>query len=348
MSHLCSDQEVEDERVFKNKEREFPVCDLATREKIKRHILKKHLPWFWSGTTACWDCGKQEIQASSLALRHTSEHRIGCFFHEEHLHLWCQLVNGVFHLMKTWFGCTDLEDLLQYVLGRMMHDGVRSSFNEQEHQLVLFYVQVYSPDGLSQITVNPPNHVISLTNWELMTTMLRRVGPQQQQSLVSCYSQLTYEGHPMTAPVSSPAEPFLFVDAHFHLDLVQKRLHFNSFLHMESKMSPANNNNSFYYGIANYVFPHHWNHGDVQVGPARSVYVSFGIHPHVAAQGVTSKQLEDLDFLLGNHKCVTVGEIGLDYASRCNCRPCRTPEQCGISLRECQERAFIDMLLIAW
>jgi hypothetical protein len=65
---LCSDQEVEDERVFKNKEREFPVCDLATREKIKRHILKKHLPWFWSGTTACWDCGKQEIQASSRKL----------------------------------------------------------------------------------------------------------------------------------------------------------------------------------------------------------------------------------------------------------------------------------------
>jgi Tat protein secretion system quality control protein TatD with DNase activity len=109
-------------------------------------------------------------------------------------------------------------------------------------------------------------------------------------------------------------------------------------------MSPANNNNSFYYGIANYVIPHHW---DVQVGPARSVYVSFGIHPHVAAQGVTSKQLDDLDFLLGNHKCVAVEEIGLDYTSRCNCRPCRTPEPCGISLRECQEGAFIDMLLIA-
>lgn len=114
----------------------------------------------------------------------------------------------------------------------------------------MFYVQVYSPDGLSQITVNPPNHVISLTNWELMTTMLRRVGPQQQQSLVSYYSQLTYEGHPITAPVSSPAEPFPFVHAHFHLDLVLKRLHFNSFLHMESKMSPSNNKNSFYYGIA--------------------------------------------------------------------------------------------------
>lgn len=52
-------------RIFKSKERECPVCGLATREKITRHIMKKHLPWFWSGTTACWDCKKQELQDSS-------------------------------------------------------------------------------------------------------------------------------------------------------------------------------------------------------------------------------------------------------------------------------------------
>ena len=45
----------------------------------------------------------EEVQASSLALRHTSEHRIGCVYDEEHLHLWCQLVNGIFH--QIWRIC---------------------------------------------------------------------------------------------------------------------------------------------------------------------------------------------------------------------------------------------------
>ena len=259
LSNLAASPQ-EDQRVVvmsRSRLRECPVCGIFTREKIRRHVLKKHLPWFWSGTTACWDCAKQETQASTLALRHSTEHRVGCFFDEDHLHQWCQLINGAFHLIKMWFDCHDLEELLQYVLDRNLHDGIRSGFSEQEQQLLLFYVQNYSPDGLSLVTANPPNHTVSLTNWELMASLLRRVGPGKQESFVHHKAYLTYEGIDVTAPVPSPPEPFMFVDSHFHLDLVLKRLHFNTFLHMDSKMSPANNNNHFYYGIANYVFTKH-------------------------------------------------------------------------------------------
>ncbi|CAC5397565.1 unnamed protein product [Mytilus coruscus] len=72
--------------VSKNRLRQCPICGMVvSRKKTRRHVLIKHLPWFWSGSTACWDCCQQEIQASSLARWHPGEHRIGCFFDEEHL-----------------------------------------------------------------------------------------------------------------------------------------------------------------------------------------------------------------------------------------------------------------------
>ncbi|CAG2198323.1 unnamed protein product [Mytilus edulis] len=51
--------------VSKNRLRQCPICGMVSREKTRRHVLKRHLPWFWSGATACWDCCEQEIQASS-------------------------------------------------------------------------------------------------------------------------------------------------------------------------------------------------------------------------------------------------------------------------------------------
>ncbi|CAC5415898.1 tatD [Mytilus coruscus] len=333
--------------VSKNRLRQCPICGMVSREKTRRHVLKKHLPWFWSGATACWDCCQQEIQASSLARRHTEEHRIGCFFDEEHLHLWCQLVSGSLHLVKYWFGLTDLEGLLQYVLDRQLHEAVTSGFSDQEQQLLVFYAQNYSADRLSHIIANPPNHVISLTNWEIMTSLLRRVGPAQQQSLLSYDKFVTYEGAWILDTVPVLPEPFVFVDSHFHLDLILKRLHFNTFLHMSSRIPPAEHNNTFYYGVANYVFAEHWDSWSVQVGAAQSVYVSFGIHPHIAARGVSQKQLEDLDHLLGNYKCVAVGEIGLDFTTRCGCKRCHTPQQCQQRMRDYQEKALLEMLQIA-
>ncbi|CAC5376683.1 tatD [Mytilus coruscus] len=257
------------------------------------------------------------------------------------------MVTGCLHRVKSWFDCYDLDSLLQFVIDRRLNESVNSGFNDQEQQLLVYFAQNYSPNRLSHITANPPNHVISLTNWEIMASLLRRVGPTQQQSLMAPGGYVTYEGSLILDPVPSPSEPFLFVDSHFHLDLVLKRLHFKTFLHMSSEMSPAENNNSFYYGIANYVFPNHWNDWAVQVGVAHSVYVSFGIHPHIAAKGVTTNQLEDLEYLLGSYKCVAVGEIGLDFTTRCDCRRCNTPEQCKKRMRECQEQALIQMMDIA-
>ncbi|CAC5390972.1 unnamed protein product [Mytilus coruscus] len=63
------------------------VCGLVTHGKMRRHVLKTHLPWNWEPHTTCWSC-VQEAQAGSVAHRHTMEHGVeGTVFDEDHMHL---------------------------------------------------------------------------------------------------------------------------------------------------------------------------------------------------------------------------------------------------------------------
>lgn len=326
--------------------RECDVCNLQTRGKIRRHVLKKHLPWFWYGTTACWDCGTQEAQASSLTIRHTNQHQMNCLFDEEHLHLWCQMINGSLHLLRSWFDCDGLDGLLKYVLERRLYENVQSGFSGQEEQLLLFYANNYSPKSVAYISVNPPNHVVALVNWEIMVALLRRLGTKYHEAFLKYRACLTYEGKDVTEPILELEENYFFVDSHFHLDLVLQRLRFRNFHHLQSTIAPYEGH-GFYYGIANYVFPQHWNKWAVQVGTANNIYVSFGVHPHVAANGMSGRMLGELEVLSTNYKCVAIGEIGLDTTSKCQCRPCRTPDGCWRRIRDSQEQAFTVQLQLA-
>ena len=74
----------------------------------------------------------------------------------------------------------------------------------------------------------------------------------------------------------------------------------------------------------------------------------FGIHPHVASHGVTRSQLDQLDSLLVESKCVAVGEIGIDHTTRCRCDPmCKNENECRGRMARNQEEALIGMLFLA-
>lgn len=124
---------------YKSRVRQCSICGLPSREKMSRHVLRERLPFFWYGSTACWDCEIQETQASSMTVRHTKEHQIGCSFDEEHLHLWCQLASGSLHLVTSWLECDGLDSLLEYVLDRQLYTHVQSGFSELESHMLIFY-----------------------------------------------------------------------------------------------------------------------------------------------------------------------------------------------------------------
>ena len=154
---------------YKSRVRQCFICGLPSREKMRRYVLREHLPFFWYGSTACWDC---EIQETSMTVRHTKEHQIGCSFDEEHLHLWCQLVSGSLHLAASWLECDGLDGLLEYVLDRQLYTHVQSGFSELDSQMLIFCVENYSPRAVASLSCQPPNHFICLTNWEIMASLL--------------------------------------------------------------------------------------------------------------------------------------------------------------------------------
>ena len=77
-----------------------PLCNIPKKSHIKRHILRTHLPWFWSPTTACW----ASCHESSLIYHHSVllAHNDSNTFDENNLHRWCQLMNGAFYLLLDW------------------------------------------------------------------------------------------------------------------------------------------------------------------------------------------------------------------------------------------------------
>lgn len=325
--------------------RECWICGLRSKTRMRRHVLRCHLPWFWYASTACWECHTQEVQGSNLVNKH-SEHVVGCTFDDEHIHQWCLLINGSLHKLASLFGCTGLDDLLEYVNSRKLYLHVQSSFTDQEVHFLHFYAENYSPRPFNQLTMKPLNHVICILNWEIVGCLLRRLGLEQRKQFLECEELRTYEGADAVAPIKPPTESFLFIDTHFHLDLVIQRLRFRNFLHMTSVISPSKSH-GFYYGIANYVFPKNWGHWKEHLGNSKTILVSFGIHPHEAQRAVTTAQMNELENLLNEDRCVAVGEIGIDYTTRCRCSPCRTPRQCIRRIKEEQERIFCHMLKMA-
>jgi hypothetical protein len=52
----------------------------------------------------------------------------------------------------------------------------------------------YSDDEPEEFTVNPPNHVICLINWELTSVLLSRVGSSRQEQFRNSHRKLTATG----------------------------------------------------------------------------------------------------------------------------------------------------------
>ena len=151
--------------------------------------MRFHLPWYWMPTTACWQCKKQEAQRGKNAINHTLDHDGGST--DSQLHEWCQLVNGAFYLLAAWLECDTLVDLLRHVLQHRMYQDARSDFAEDDMPLLQFYAENYSDSHPNRFTVNPPNHVICLLNWELVAALLTKVGHTRYNRFRRSHRRLT-------------------------------------------------------------------------------------------------------------------------------------------------------------
>ena len=102
------------------------------------------------------------------------------------------------------------------------------------------------------------------------------------------------------------------VDSHCHIDLLLRMHHVDSILKLSKKVRQCEWN--LHYVVGNYVFPKHWYTLHQHVNSHDNIYVTVGLHPHVASKSShLDTHIHIMETLLRHPKCVGVGEVGLDY-----------------------------------
>ncbi|XP_052692801.1 uncharacterized protein LOC128171088 [Crassostrea angulata] len=298
-----------------------PLCQISLSGHVKRHVFRVHLPPFWGGN--CNQCDSGASHTLSLV------GQIG----DQNFHNWCELVNGSLHLLGKWVGVDTLEQLLNFVVAHQLYPPV-GHFTDTEIRLMSFYARHYSNHVPSQFQTSPPNHVICITHWQVLCTVLRQLSPEKHNlfrtSRQSCGGLNNFA---------------VVVDSHFHLDQMFARGIISECSEVFS--SPASLGQfQLLYAVANYVFPKHWSLWESQVSKNKQVRVTFGIHPHLSSR-TSLDMLSELRRLVALPECIAVGEIGIDMTTTCDCQhPCSRPA-CRKALLHSQMDLLSELLVLA-
>ena len=224
-------------------------------------------------------------------------------------------MNGAFFLLIDWLNLENLDELLSYVRDREIK--ANGTFSEADIRCMTFYATHYSDRQVLNFQinpVNPVNHVICILHTEIISRLLFCQFVKSSLLLTSAGMNINVD-----VPLAI-TDSFDFIDTHFHLDMLIQRLHkptqnLLTFRTIQDKISPATKNNLLF-GIANYVYPYHWQFWKNQVDENKKVKVTFGIHPHVAARGTSNRQQQQLSqYIHNNNQCIAVGETGLNFTT---------------------------------
>ncbi|XP_062611548.1 uncharacterized protein LOC134273368, partial [Saccostrea cucullata] len=321
-----------------------PICGTKLSGHVKRHVLRTHLPWFWVGTLACWECRQLEGSTLSLAVKHTLAHKgQQRLFDDENLHEWCQLFNGSLHLLREWLGLDSLECLRQFA-SSSLYDSVVGEFNTQETQLMSFYSTHYSEHRVAQFKLKPLNHVACFLHWQAVGTLLKGLSMEQQEMFRQHQQRLLENGMTIDRPFTIAGNPVMarIVDSHFHLDQILRRTNFKTWFELEQQFGGRV---QVLHAVANYVFPRQWESWQEHILDAKNISVFFGIHPHAA--DLAEQYLDRLMDLITHQRCVAIGEVGIDLTTNCRCNPCVRPEACRERLLQAQQDFLADALNLA-
>ncbi|CAC5360717.1 unnamed protein product [Mytilus coruscus] len=110
---------------------------------------------------------------------------------------------------------------------------VKNQFSSQEHCIFDLWADNYCPSSVPTYICNPPNHPICIFNWELLAVLLSSWCSETRKILLQ-KQRLTYEGANITEPISQSEEQLVFVDSHFHLDQILRRMRLRNFQHLQS------------------------------------------------------------------------------------------------------------------
>lgn len=223
-----------------------PVCEERIFTRLKRHVEREHLPW-WFSLMKCWSC-KQSV-TSACFLRKKHKH---CNHSIPQLNSWIWKANGLLHALAKYLNLPFLELVRNHVAAQREwypwdQGDCTLSF---EQRIVMRMWEAGNRLNLSNIdslTITPPASVACLLHWKVMACILQHLPFEIRQQIKSSDVECDYSGD----PVHLRCLPALgqMVDSHCHLDILFKRYRVDGLSTLIDKVKPALD---LHYVVGNY------------------------------------------------------------------------------------------------
>ena len=218
----------------------------------------------------------------------------GGFNTQDRLIEWCGLMGGFLEELCIMCGKASSTELLGWAIASGFTPTCASYqvpiVRQALYRHLSIALVVDSPDHFN---INPPNSPVCLLQWEILFKMLQ--GLQLQGCLRQVSKKMWVWG----------MRPY-FIDAHAHVQRTMQRFGKTTFQECEVKCE-EHTGEILAAVIANCVFPDErakWQH----LSEDPRIWFSFGCHPGTGEDPVQAGIKE----LCGHHRCVGVGECGLD------------------------------------
>ena len=165
-----------------------PLCNKYYR-RLKRHIAAVHLPFFWCGPTACFVCQRNVGSAKTLEKFH--KHPESPISEQDKMEAWIKKMRSALATLADFFSMKNNNHLLQEIISLKLFPrrsdgrGYNSPFTPAEQYWMRLYEFIYSEDFDQNViyTASPPNRVITLSHWRIMTKILPRLPWDQYKEI---------------------------------------------------------------------------------------------------------------------------------------------------------------------
>jgi len=308
---------------------------------LKRHINRTHMPWYMCPAYACVSCRSASDQPE-MQRAHASH---GKFEGESQLKAWFLLVNGLLLFISGCLGLGSLEALLGLVVEKQLAPSSQcrnARFHEEEELFLREYDRLAGLEPKSHYAVNPPTRTSELLHYQTLMQIFLQLSPDHQSQVVHYVSYLLPDGS--SPPVGHPVIQYHVMDAHFHLD----QLAGSSKYSLRELEVRANSTVNLVHAIANFVYPYSFGSIAKLTDSESRVSFTLGVHPHFIYRNTVDIEFDRLVRMFEKHPtAVAVGEVGLDFTTRCRCKAAHNREKCKEGKIEGQHRFLEKTLKLA-
>ena len=155
-----------------------PVCQLDCGRKLRRHAVRRHLPPFLAPSLTCLCCGHVGSPEESL------DHHFRCMCPQSgpSVQLWVEQTRVFLERLRAAFNVPELDGLLEVYISRF---GVPPYLGEGlEIGKMDKYLFVMLGQDPATLTLDPPNHHVTLCHWKLATRLLSLLSAEDRDQVL--------------------------------------------------------------------------------------------------------------------------------------------------------------------